>query len=77
MFFAVTPDYTVDDRTIVGIFDLDTATYSQITRKFLRDCQKDGRLATRSRDLPKSFLVCDETVCLLQTSSSSLTGKSR
>ena len=68
MFFTVTPDFSVDDREIIGIFDLDESTKSPITRKFLRDSQKKGILNTRSRDIPKSFLVCDRFVCLIKKS---------
>lgn len=75
MFFTLTPDFSVDERSILGIFDLDLTTRSPITRKFLRDSQKKGILDTKSRDIPKSFLVCDDFVCLLQTSSSSLVGR--
>ena len=67
MFFTLTPDFSVDEREIIGIFDLDEST-----RKFLRDSQKKGILGTKSRDIPKSFLVCDSFVCLVQTSSASL-----
>ena len=72
MFFTLTPDFSVDEREIIGIFDLDESTRSPITRKFLRDSQKKGILGTKSRDIPKSFLVCDSFVCLVQTSSASL-----
>ncbi len=75
MFFTVTPDFSVDEREIVGIFDLDESTRSPITRRFLRESQKKGILDTQSRDIPKSFLVCDRFVCLIQTSSASLVGR--
>lgn len=75
MFFTVTPDFSVDERDIIGIFDLDESTRSPITRKFLRDSEKRGILNTKSRDIPKSFLVCDDFVCLVQTSSASLVGR--
>ncbi len=75
MFFTVTPDFSVDERDIIGIFDLDESTRSPITRKFLRDSEKRGILNTKSRDIPKSFLVCDSFVCLVQTSSASLVGR--
>lgn len=75
MFFTVTPDFSVDEREIVGIFNLDESTKSPITRKFLRDSQKKGILNTKSKDIPKSFLVCDTFVCLLQPSGASLVGR--
>ena len=43
---------------IVGIFDLETSTISQITRKYLANAEKNGRVINVSFDLPKSFVVC-------------------
>ena len=50
----------VSRRTIVGIFDFDTATYGKRTREFLTKAQKEGRVVTVSDELPKSAVVCGE-----------------
>ena len=46
----------VDD--IVGIFDLDNASTSRITRGFLAAAEEEGMVITVSQDLPKSIVVC-------------------
>lgn len=43
---------------IIGIFDLDKATVSKVTRDFLSESEKKGRTVTVSYELPKSFTVC-------------------
>jgi len=48
------------ERDVVGIFDLDNTTSSNITRKFLSDAEKSGRIINISEELPRSFVVCCE-----------------
>ena len=67
----------VNDRRIIGIFDLDNTTSSIHTRKFLERAEKEGRVVDVSGDLPKSFTVCrtgkgPPTVYLSQLSSATL-----
>ena len=45
---------------IVAIIDLDKSCYGKITRKFLSQREKDGRLIVASDGLPKSFVVYDD-----------------
>ena len=46
----------VDD--IIGIFDLDNASTSRITRAYLRAAEEEGMVITVGEDLPKSLVVC-------------------
>ena len=48
----------IPTRDILGIFDLDNASYSHITRAFLRDAEERGQVFTVSEELPKSFVLC-------------------
>ena len=48
----------IDDREIIGIFDLDITSQSHITRKFLNMADKSGQVINASEDIPKSFVVC-------------------
>ena len=43
---------------IIGIFDLDNASTSRITRTFLRAAEEEGMVITVGEDLPKSLVVC-------------------
>ena len=49
---------TVDEREIIGIFDLDITSQSHITRKYLAQAEKAGQVINASEDIPKSFVVC-------------------
>lgn len=42
---------------IIGIFDMDTATVSSVTRRFLSVNERKGRVESDG-ELPKSFLLC-------------------
>ena len=44
---------------IIGIFDMDTATVSSVTRRFLSVCEREGKIKSDG-ELPKSFLLCEE-----------------
>jgi len=47
----------VSEADVIGIFDLDNTTSSHITRKFLGDAEKTGRVLSVSDELPRSFIV--------------------
>lgn len=47
-------------RDIIGIFDLDTATVSGITKRFINSNQQKGRVEYNDSDLPRSFILADE-----------------
>lgn len=44
---------------IIGIFDMDTATATAISRRFLSQNEREGRVESDG-ELPKSFLLCLE-----------------
>lgn len=52
-------DTSIEIQNIVGIFDLDTSTVSQHTRKFLSECEKENRIVNVSYELPKSYILYD------------------
>ncbi len=41
----------------VGIFDIERTTTSKITREFLTKAEKNGKIKTDGKDLPKSFVI--------------------
>ena len=45
-------------QDIVGIFDLDNASTSHITRGYLRAAEEEGMVINVEGDLPKSLVVC-------------------
>ena len=44
-------------KNIIGIFDTDKSTVSDITKDFLRKTEKDGLTESASYEIPKSFIL--------------------
>ena len=57
MYLHIGNGKSVKKRDIIGIFDLDTATVSGITKKFINGMQKKGRLEYYDTDLPRAFIL--------------------
>ena len=80
MYLNIGSDMAVRDRSIIGIFDMDNTTSSHITRKFLNNMEKMGRIVNIAEDIPKTFVLCDDmgkiTVYLSQLSSQTLLKRS-
>ncbi len=79
MYLHVGMDTVVPTRDIIGIFDMENTTVSKLTRQFLADAQKGGRVVNVTPELPKSFIVCvhaqQETVYISQISAATLRGR--
>ena len=56
---------SVPNEDILGIFDMDTATVSPVTKKFLNTAQKNGCVSVVGEELPKSFVVVTPKVRLV------------
>lgn len=77
MYLHLGQDTVVLINYIVGIFDLETSTVSNCSRRFLYDAQKGGRVFNISDEFPKTYIVCvdnagKETVYISQISSATL-----
>lgn len=76
MYIAIGKEKWIDLRDLIGIFDLDITSQSHLTRKFLRDAERNGCVINTAEDLPKSFAVCAEgeksVVYLCQMATSTL-----
>ena len=49
----------LEDKRIIGIFDLEITSQSKQTRNFLKLAEDDGVVLNACDDIPKSFVVCD------------------
>ena len=49
----------LEDRRIIGIFDLDNTSTSRRTREFLEGAEREGVVQSACEDIPRSFVVCD------------------
>jgi len=77
MFIHLGQDTVVNDKEIVGIFDIENTTISKSTREFLNEATRNGQVITVGEDLPKSFVVCQkenepQTVYISQISCATL-----
>ena len=77
MYLHVGQDFVLNDREIIGVFDLDTATdagqKAKITDEFLRKAQEQGAVVDVSGAMPKSFIL---TVYITQLSTAAIRGRS-
>ncbi len=58
MYLHLGQETVVKKREVLGIFDMDTATVSRHTRKYLNKAEKNGEVISITYELPKSFIVC-------------------
>jgi hypothetical protein len=76
MYVHIGQDYMVPVRSIISIFDMDTATYARSTRGMINRLEKEGRVVTVFDDLPKSGVLCmselGEILYITQISSTAL-----
>ena len=79
MFLHVGNNRNIRTRDVIGIFDMDNATVSAITRKFLNGKQKELLVESVSFDIPKSFILYKDgdkqRICFSPLSSASLKGR--
>ncbi|WP_409967114.1 DUF370 domain-containing protein [Bengtsoniella intestinalis] len=59
MFLHIGQTEIIPQRQIIGIFDLDNASYEKRTREYLANAEEDGVVLDIAGDLPRSFVVCD------------------
>ncbi len=81
MFIHLGQDTVVNEKEIVGIFDIENTTISKNTRVFLREAEKRKEVINVSYELPKSFIICskgkkNKRVYISQISSSTLLKRS-
>ena len=60
MYLHIGNKKSIKKDKIIGIFDLDTATVSGISKDFINKKQKDGLLKYDDEDLPRSFILYED-----------------
>jgi hypothetical protein len=58
MYLHLGQSMVVPFRDVIGIFDLDNASAAHLTRRFLKQAEREGRVVNVSDELPKSFALC-------------------
>ena len=77
MYLHLGQDVVVRTEEINGIFDMDNATVSRASKRYLAMAEKAGRVVNITGELPKTFVVCGDregkiTVYISQISSATL-----
>ena len=75
MYIHLGRDYVLNDREIIGIFNLETTTVSPRGREVLNYALKNGAVVSLSVDLPQCYVLADapvDTVYLSELSSAAM-----
>ena len=84
MYLHIGNGKNIRNKDIIGIFDTDNATVSEITRKFLKNYEKNGNVISAGNEIPKSFVLYFEEklngtvepkICFSQLSTAALMGR--
>ena len=80
MYLHLGQSVVVPYEAVLGIFDLDNASWSHRTRAFLEKAEREGRVVNAAADIPKSFVLCrgkgkENIVYLSQLSTATLKGR--
>ena len=62
MYIHLGRDYVLNDRDIIGIFNLETTTTSPRGREVLNYAQKNGAVVSLSDELPQCYVLADGAV---------------
>ena len=57
MYLHLGSSVSVPTEDIIGIFDLDNASWAYKTREFLERAEREGRAVWLGDDLPRSFIL--------------------
>ena len=58
MYLHIGNGESIRTEDIIGIFDLDTATVSKTTKKYISKKEKEGKVEYLDYDLPRAFIIC-------------------
>ena len=59
MYLHIGNKKSIKQKSIIGIFDLDSATVSSLTKKFVHHMEENGLVEYDDTDLPRSFLLIE------------------
>ncbi len=59
MYLPIGQNQLLEEKRIIGIFDLDHASCSRRGREFLAKAEREGVVLECADEIPKSFIVAD------------------
>ncbi|MBR5382068.1 MAG: DUF370 domain-containing protein [Oscillospiraceae bacterium] len=60
MYIHIGQDTVLREESIIGIFDMDNATSSYLTREYLARKEKEKKITAVGSELPRSFTVTSD-----------------
>ena len=57
MYLHLGNDFIVNEKYIIGIFDLEKSSVSKYTRDFLAGATRNNRVVNCTQEMPKSYIV--------------------
>lgn len=60
MYLHIGNEQILNQRDIIGIFDIENASVSKYTKEFLSRSQQEGQVITTTTELPKSIIVWEK-----------------
>ncbi len=72
MILHISNGVAIRGRDVIGVFDMDTSTVNRATRDFLSKNEREGRVTETGNDLPRSFIVTDNTVYISPLNTSTI-----
>lgn len=60
MYLHIGNGKSVKERDVIGVFDMDSATVSSVTKKFINKKQKEGLVEYEDSDIPRAFVLVKE-----------------
>lgn len=72
MYLYLGSDVVVPEKEVLGIFDIEKVTVDRYMKDYLSYSQKSGRIYYVSLDMPKSIVVCENTVYITNVSCDTL-----
>ena len=61
MYLHIGNGITVRKKNVIGIFDLDSSTVSSVTKRYINKNEKEGNILYGDSDLPRTFVLHEET----------------
>ena len=72
MYLYLGSDVVVDERNVIGIFDIEKVTVDRYMKDYLSYSHKSGKIYYVSLDMPKSIIVCEDMVFISNVSCDTL-----
>ena len=60
MYIHLGEQISINDTTVIGVFDIENTTIGPDTRAYLNRMEAEGRVVNVSEEMPKSFVICME-----------------